>query len=745
MTRLGRQASNAARLRQIALATVIVANSSLFGLYVYLNVNNLEFALFNLFLSITMGVSLVWLGYATWRWFSRRGNSDISAEDMDSLDSARLLPLLNLSEHAHEGVALALAEPDGRRYTLRYVNTAFLRLLDERGQSMLGQPLDKFLVNREDMNFLHSLPEIFEAASRQTPVVVSFLRSTGEVCQLEVHGTSYQVGVQRWVVLFAQAPSKRSPKEQERAEEYTIRLEKMINERTAALLESERKYRLLLEGMDDIVVSLDDRGHFTFVNQAWDRRVGYSRETTIGHSCLEHMHPEDAPRVARLVSQAMTEKMNIARLEFRYHVASGEWRLFLGNMSLLRDLSDQILGAVLVWRDMTEQRRMEEHLTETQRLENVGLMASGLAHDFNNLFHEVIGFTRRIKRHPEAGEDIQRDAHAVEQVIERATTYVRNLLDFAGSGPRDEQLFDVNESIRRVHALVSRNFPKAIQLHLDLRAVRSIKGDPNQFDQVFLNLIINARDAMPQGGTITLRSFDQLRDESVPLSTPGHRQVVIEVEDNGTGVDPVARERIFDPFFTTKGPGKGSGLGLSTVLAIVKSHSGYIRFDSTPEVGTRFVIGLPAQSRDTQPQLAAAPDTRPENEPLAVLVVDDDREIRELTVEALQQEGFRVLSASGGHEAIETYQAFEAEVDIVVMDRMMPNMDGLSAIKRLRQINPECRVIISSGQALTPQEERLLDARLTRQLRKPYTLETLIQTLRALAIPGLSYRRKPRP
>lgn len=744
MNRPGRQASHASHLRQIALATVIAANGSLFGLYVYLNANALEFALLNLLMSVTLGVSLVWLGYALWRYLSRQSNSTISADDLNALDSARLLPLLNLSEHAHEGIALAYAEPDNTRYTLRYVNTAFLNLLDERSQGMLGSALEKFLATPEEAGFLRSLPEIFEATANEPPLLVNFLRSTGETCPLEVHAASYHIGSQRWVVLFAQAPSKRTPKEQERAEEYTNRLEKMINERTAALLESERKYRLLLEGMDDIVVSLDGQGRFTFVNQAWDRRVGYPRDTTLGRFFLEHMHPEDAPRISRLVTQAMSEKVSIARLEFRYHVAGGEWRLYLANLSLLRDLSDQILGAVLVWRDMTEQRRLEEHLTETQRLENIGLMASGLAHDFNNLFHEVIGFTRRIKRHPEASEEIQRDAHAVEQVIERATAYIRNLLDFAGSAPCDEQIVDLNESIRRVHALVSRNFPKTIKLVMDLRAERPIKGDPNQFDQVFLNLLINARDAMPQGGTIVIRSYDQLRDESVPLATPGKRQVVIEVEDNGTGIDPEVQAHVFDPFFTTKGPGKGSGLGLSTVLAIVKRHSGYIRLDSTPEVGTRFVIGLPAQSRDTNPQLLAAPDTLPDCQPLTILVVDDDREIRELTVEALQQEGFRVLSASGGNEAIESYQAFEAEVDIVVMDRMMPSMNGLTAIKRLRQINPECRVIVSSGQALSAQEERQLDPRLTRQLRKPYTLEVLIQTIRALAVPGLSYRRTPR-
>jgi|GEM_PF-5134996 len=626
-----------------------------------------------------------------------------------------------------ENPVLVTEEKKPGTHIIVYTNENMITATGYAAENLLKRTSD-FLFSEEYQK------QIAEWKEKESPggfIELELLNSTGQNLPYEMYTQNVVTGDKPLTMLFFRDIQERKILEA-RLEEYTTHLEWMVNNKTEALIESENKHRTLMESMDDIIISLDLKGNFTYINPAWDRYIKENKQLFLGQHYSKGMHPDDQKRFDHLYQQAIQEKINISKIEFRHKGMDGNFRTLSGNLSLLSDIDGGVTGSVLVVRDVTDQKKMEEWLAYTERMESVGLLASGLAHDFNNLFQEIIGFTRRIKRNASTSNEVKNDAESVEAIIKRATRFVKQLLSFAASQEKHNEVFDITESIERVTGLIGRSSPDNLTISTDIKSKQKIEGDSGQFDQVFMNLLINARDAMPNGGRILIETSDILAEEysPTPLNTPGQgRYVIIRVKDNGTGIPEDIQTRIFDPFFTTKKNGKGTGLGLSTVYGIIKNHGGVISVETAEKGGTIFTICMPAKGGTSE--MIAQPVDHDLNDEFTILFVDDDTDICTLTAESLQYEGFRVLTAHNGLQALEMFHAFKREIDIIVMDMVMPEMDGVTTAKKIRQINPDTLIIISTGQAFNV-DKKNLDKSTTRILEKPYIFEDLTETIENL-------------
>jgi signal transduction histidine kinase/CheY-like chemotaxis protein len=386
-----------------------------------------------------------------------------------------------------------------------------------------------------------------------------------------------------------------------------------------------------------------------------------------------------------------------------------------------------------------EQRLTEASLRQAQKLEAIGLLAGGVAHDFNNLLVGIIGYSDLLAESAEPGSLAEEASQVIGQAARRAAELTRQLLAFARKGKQRDEPVDLHALVEEVSRLLSRTLGKDIQVARRPGATNPcVVGDPGQLQQVVLNLVVNARDAMPQGGTLTLETSNRVLDEvrAAALGLPPGEYTVLAVGDTGIGIAAAIRERIFEPFFTTKEGERGTGMGLAMVYGIVKNHGGAIRIDSVEGQGSRFEVWLP--TGPAAPHLTAAPppsslSTSPRGQG-RVLVVDDEEVVRRTAARLLRKLGYQPVEAAGGQEAIDWLQAHRGEVDVVLLDVGMPGMDGLSCFGRLREIEPGLRVVISSGFAEGGQVQAMLDLGAVDSVPKPYTPAELGQALaRALA------------
>ncbi len=353
--------------------------------------------------------------------------------------------------------------------------------------------------------------------------------------------------------------------------------------------------------------------------------------------------------------------------------------------------------ALVTVRDVSEKRRLQEQLLQAQKMEAVGTLAGGIAHDFNNLLGAILGYASYLKRHIRPEDRLFKSVETIESASERATELVRRILSFSRRGPSERHPFSPNQAVEETERLVLRSLPKSIAVRsLVDPGLPAVEGDETQIQQVLLNICINARDAMRDGGTLTLKTALAAPGEAPPALGPGPF-VVLSVADTGVGMTPEVRSRMFEPFFTTKGQGKGTGLGLATAYAIVKAHGGAIEVESEVGRGTEVKVFLPASGK--VPEATRPLDAHPERAGCrgTILVVDDEVAIRDLTTDILVERGYDVLLAASGDEALEILGRRGAEVDLVILDIIMPGMTGLDTLRRIHEIDPRKRVLLSSG------------------------------------------------
>jgi PAS domain S-box-containing protein len=400
---------------------------------------------------------------------------------------------------------------------------------------------------------------------------------------------------------------------------------------------------------------------------------------------------------------------------------------------VLQGTDGSITGILGVYEDITEQRKLEQQFLRAQRLESIGTLAGGIAHDLNNALAPIL-MSLALLIEDERDPSKLSVLNTIEQSAKRGAMMVRQVLSFARGVDSRRDLLRLADIVNEVCKICDETFMKNIAVVAKVAAEPwAVRGDPTQLHQVLMNLAVNARDAMPEGGTLTLSLQNQVVDDQYAAMVDGGHagpHVVIEVQDTGTGMAADVLDRIFDPFFTTKDVGHGTGLGLSTSQTIVRSHGGFIRVYSEPGRGTTFRIYLPAVTSAVTPasQVRRSAEMRRGRGEL-VLVIDDEAAVREITCLTLEHHGYRTLVAQDGAEAVAAYASHSGEVAAVLVDRMMPVMNGVSTIQVLQRINPRVRVIACSGRVEAERIPADVSAAIVHFLPKPFTAQSLLGAL----------------
>ncbi len=405
---------------------------------------------------------------------------------------------------------------------------------------------------------------------------------------------------------------------------------------------------------------------------------------------------------------------------------------------MIRDFFDQRQKLL---REMAERRETqkaledsEERLRHSQKMEAVGRLAGGIAHDFNNLLTAIIGYADLIALRTPPGHVNREEAEQIVKAGEKAAALTRQLLAFSRKQLLQPRVIDLHALLLEMRKLLHRVIGEHIDLRLETTAVNArVKADPNQIEQVVLNLGVNARDAMPAGGTLAIRTANASGQEAImdgTVALPAGEYVTVMVQDTGCGMDAATRERIFEPFFTTKGPGKGTGLGLATVYGILQQSGGGIAVRSTPGVGTSFTVYLPVETAPLDEVKAVPAPARGSPNAETVLVVEDDETVRELVCAVLSEQGYEVLCASHGREALRMAAEHHGAIDLVVSDIIMPQMHGPELVRELLRTRPKIKVLFVSGYSDSDISDQGIIAPDVRFLEKPFTPGTLVRKVR---------------
>lgn len=401
-------------------------------------------------------------------------------------------------------------------------------------------------------------------------------------------------------------------------------------------------------------------------------------------------------------------------------------------VSCLRNPSGEVTNLLCLRSDITARKQLEEQLRQAQKMESLGTLAGGIAHDFNNLLAIINGYAEISLIQADNVEAIQKNVREIRRAADRAIGLVRQILTFSRKAETRFAPLDLNALIRELSALMSETFPRNITLHQALQPdLPPLHADQNQVQQIVLNLCVNARDAMPDGGSITVTT-SVVAPADLPAGMPHRRaSACLQVSDTGTGIPPEVRARIFEPFFTTKKVNQGTGLGLAVVYGIAASHEGFIDVDSTPGAGSTFRVYLPlAEGLSEVPARIASTHFPPGTE--TVLVVDDEAPLRKLVELTLARNGYDVTGAGDGIEAIEMLTRREHRFDLILLDLNMPGATGVEVLRVIRAVSPHSRVLVTTGH-LTPAARGELEKLGQRDfLRKPYPLDELGRQLRTI-------------
>lgn len=514
-------------------------------------------------------------------------------------------------------------------------------------------------------------------------------------------------------------------------------LKLVVEERTAALLEGEERFRQLAEFSSDVFwfVGLQP-ARSLFISPAVEKVWGWPAENFPQDAPVWQtaIHADDRSRVQKLWQACLLSQTPGFEAEYRIVRPDGSMRWVLDNGTPIRNASGEIVRLGGMAKDITESKQVETHRLRTQRLESIGTLAGGIAHDLNNALAPILMVTSLLRmQYPNGTELID----TVESSAKHGADMVRQLLTFAKGVEGARLSIQPLHLLREMEKIVKGTFPKNIQLRTDFgKNLHVLLGDSTQLYQVLLNLCVNARDAMPEGGTLTLAAenteIDAASARAIPEGRPG-RYVVWRVTDTGTGIPPEIIERIFEPFFSTKATDKGTGLGLSTVIGIVKSHGGFVQVISALGRGSTFAIYLPFAETGATATLSpfkAATDFRGHGE--TILVVDDEAAVRQTARSVLTSLNFAVLTARNGTEGLIQAAELQSGLYAVMTDQHMPEMDGLTFVRSLKGILPQIGIIVVSGRMDEREASEFKTLGVDAMLDKPFTQEKLVEALKTV-------------
>jgi PAS domain S-box-containing protein len=498
----------------------------------------------------------------------------------------------------------------------------------------------------------------------------------------------------------------------------------------AELYEKTARFTALVASSRDAIIGKTLDGTITSWNPGAEQIFGYTAAEMVGAS-VYRLIPDELHGSEREVLEKLSRGETVAIAEVERVRKDGQ-RIWISlSVAPIRDASGRIVGAASIKRDVTERRLAEERQRDTQRLRAVGQLAGGVAHEANNQMLVVLGAVHFLLRRGDLPAGAENDLVEIRHAAERTATITQQLLAFGRRQALRLENIDMNRVVDRFVPVLRRTMSEQHQLRVELAAEELIvRVDPQQIDQVLLNLALNSRDAMPEGGIITIRTS---RSDASPGLAPGAepageapvtQYACLTVQDTGFGMDPATLRHAFEPFFTTKGVGQGTGLGLSVVDGIVSQSGGFVRVDSTPGQGATFSLYFPLAAVASSPTEVTRRTPPPSAAGRSVLVVEDEPTVRTMAVRTLQEVGYRVYQAAHGREALDLLEGLNGQVDLVVTDLGMPEMDGHELARQLRILCPGLRVLYMSGYGDAGTVSPLL--------QKPFSPDDLVDRVAAL-------------
>ncbi len=502
--------------------------------------------------------------------------------------------------------------------------------------------------------------------------------------------------------------------------------------RAEELRRSEERYRHLIDSLDDVVFSVDAEGRLAYVSGAVSR-YGFSTEEVLGHRFQDFVHPDDRRRIEEEFAARLAADME--PYEFRILDAKGSVRIVRSSGRRVFE-EGRVVGLAGILLDLTAQRRTEEQLRLSQKIEAIGRLAGGVAHDFNNLLTVISSYAGIALRGLRSDDPLRADLEEIRKAGDRATALTRQLLAFSRKQVLQPEVLDLNVLVSGIERMLKRLIGEDIDLRFrPHEALWRIKADPGQLEQVVMNLVVNARDAMPDGGDVTIETGNVELDDAFAARNVGARAgafVMLSVTDTGGGMDAGTRDRLFEPFFTTKVAGKGTGLGLATVYGIVKQSGGSIWVHSESGHGATFKVYLPRVHEELggRPRLGLPAPAHGGTE--TILFVEDDEAVRGLAGRILTAAGYSVLLAATGGEALILEERHRAAIDLVATDVVMPGMSGRELAARLSPVTRRKPVLFMSGYSDDAIAQHGVLEPGAAFLAKPFTPESLVAMIRDL-------------
>ncbi len=489
---------------------------------------------------------------------------------------------------------------------------------------------------------------------------------------------------------------------------------------------SEEQFRLISENVTDMIVVLDLQGKQIYNSPSY-KSLFDSSELKEGTDFFKEIHIDDREKVRKVFQETVQTGIG-SRVEYCLMPHSGIPCFVESQCSVIQDDTGNIAQVIVVSRDITEKKKLENQFLRMQRMESIGTLAGGIAHDLNNILSPILLSVTVLSRKlldPQS----QKMLSILEASTKRGSELIKQVLSFARGVEGEFTGVQTRHIIDEIGKIIIQTFPKSISLRINAaKNLPTVFADATQLHQVLMNLCVNARDAMPNGGKIEIEAETIVLDEQyvrMNIEAKLGHYVVITVRDQGTGMPPAILQRIFEPFFTTKEIGKGTGLGLSTVVTIIKSHNGFVNVYSEVGHGTTFKIYLPAQEGTQVLEPNEKMKYELSNGEL-ILVVDDEESIREITRVTLEAHGYSVLTAADGTEAVSAYATHGSKIALVITDMMMPYMDGIATIRAIQKMNPKVKAIAVSG---LKQDGDIVNQENVSFLHKPYTSEKLINVI----------------
>ena len=520
-------------------------------------------------------------------------------------------------------------------------------------------------------------------------------------------------------------------------EEINKKLNDQINIRRQIermLTENEIKYRTLVEGIGDGIYTLNAAGVFHFMNQTAAARMGGKPSDFSGHSIYEYYPDAIVKPLMALVNKVIKDRVN-REIDAEIEI-NGSMKNFNVSIHPLKNERGEVTLTLHIAVDTSERVKLEEQLRQAHKMEAVGNLAGGIAHDFNNLLSVIRGYSFLLLQEEELEDSIYKSIKEIDMAGERAQGLTRQLLAFSRKQMLKPKVMNLNTHINEIKTILKRLIPESIELKFELDSeLNHIFADPGQMEQVIINLMVNARDAMPAGGSLTLKTANAVLPKKLVNKDEENRNttfISVSVTDTGIGMTKEVQQKIFDPFFTTKETGKGTGLGLSTVFGIVKQSDGYVWVESVYKKGSTFFVYLPAVNKKViAEETTEAKDDFPRGHE-TILVVEDEISVRKMIVKMLNLYGYTALEGNDGWNGLSMYEQNRDSIDLILTDVVMPGLSGVELVKKIHTINAQQKVIYMSGYTDNEIVHSGIVKRGIRFLQKPFAPEALMNALSEL-------------